>query len=112
MADVFKSRLEAILKVQLEERDGTENTAQRQPGKAFVAKKPPPMYFPPIPPMPGGRGGPPVPGGVSIMPGMVGISGAPVNVYATEWTHYIALKIDSLVPLGQLLENIEGVSNC
>jgi len=101
----FRNTLEAILKVQLEGRDGSSDSLGT--GKKFVAKKPPPMYFPPIPPGPGGRGrGFPPPGGVSALGGTS--YSLPSNV---DWTYFVALKLDSLVPLGQLLENIEGVQN-
>jgi hypothetical protein len=107
--DHFKKQLEAILKVQIEGRDGTTGGGEvHSTGKRFVAKKAAPMmFFPPPPPPPGA--GKPV-GGVPIggVPAMGG-AGIPATNSTNEWTYFIALKIDSLLPLGQLLENIESV---
>eukprot|EP01127_Copromyxa_protea_P019133 TRINITY_DN6134_c0_g1_i2.p1 TRINITY_DN6134_c0_g1~~TRINITY_DN6134_c0_g1_i2.p1 ORF type:complete len:123 (+),score=22.39 TRINITY_DN6134_c0_g1_i2:331-699(+) len=100
----FKNRLEAILKVQM---GGNQTGSEvNRTGKTFVAKKSPQMmFFPPPPPPPGA--GKPVgslpPGAVSAVGGF----GAATTV--DEWTYFIALKIDSLLPLGQLLDNIGGV---
>lgn len=105
--DHFKKQLEAILKVQLEGNNPSAPDPNRKPGKPFVARKgPTQMFFPPPPPPPGaGKGLPPSVAAIGGVPAVGGGSGVPDN----NWTYFIALKIDSLLPLGQLLENIEGV---
>lgn len=108
--DHFKKQLEAILKVQLEGNAPSGGNEPKRTGKAFVAKKATPMMFFPPPPPPPGAGKPVVPG---VVPGAVAAvgGGAPVAHNNDSWNYFIALKIDSLVPLGQLLENIESVSS-